>query len=243
MWVLFRKEVSNFFSTILGYVVIFFFLLANGLLIWVFRTPLNILEGNYASLDPLFMMAPWVFLFLIPAITMRMFADEKKLGTLELLLSRPVTETTLVLSKFFASWLLAILAILPTLLYFFSVWKLGSPPGNIDTGGTWGSYIGLFLLAGVYASIGVFASSLTDNQAVAFVMAVFFSLLVTWGFDQLATVFNSGSLGFTVSRIGLLYHYESVSRGVIDSRDLVWFFGVMVIFNTSSRTVLLSRKW
>jgi len=243
MWVLFRKEINNFFSSLLGYVVIFFFLLANGLLIWVFRSPVNVLEGNYSTLDSLFFISPWAFLFLIPAITMRMFADEKKLGTLELLLSRPINETTLVLSKFLASWLLAVLAIIPTLLYFFSVWKLGSPPGNIDIGGTWGSYIGLLLLAGVYASIGVFASSLTDNQAVAFVMAVVFILIITWGFNLLATVFNSGSMEFVISKPGLIHHYESLRRGVVDSRDLVYFFGVILIFIMSTRTVLLSRKW
>ena len=243
MWVSFKKEINSFFGTILGYLVIFFFLLANGLLIWAFRSPVNVLEGNYASLDSLFFISPWVFLFLIPAITMRMIADEKKSGTLELLLVRPLDELRLVMSKFLASWFLAFLSILPTLIYFFSVWKLGSPRGNIDVGGTLGSYTGLLLLAGIYASIGVFASSLTDNQAIAFVMAVVFSLMVTWGFDQLATLFNSGSVQFIISKIGVMQHYESISRGVLDSRDLLYFLGVMVIFIMSTRTVLQSRKW
>jgi len=243
MFVLVRKEIAGFFSNIIGFIVIFFFLLANGLLIWVFRSPVNVLEGNYATLDSLFFISPWVFLFLIPAITMRMIADEKRSGTLELLLIRPVNELKLVLSKFLASWFLALLAILPTLIYFYSVWKLGSPPGNIDVGGTFGSYIGLLLLAGIYSAIGVFASSLTDNQAVAFVMAAVFSILVTWGFDQLATLFNSGSIEYFVSRLGVMHHYESISRGVLDSRDLIYFLGMMIIFIMSTRTVLQSRKW
>jgi ABC-2 type transport system permease protein len=243
MWVLFGKEINGFFSTIIGYVVIFFFLLTNGLLIWVFRTPVNVMEGNYASLESLFFISPWVFLFLIPAITMRMISDEKRFGTLELLLVRPVDEFKLVMAKFLASWFLALVSILPTLIYLFSVWKLGSPPGNIDMGGAWGSYIGLLLLAGIYASIGIFASSLTDNQAVSFVLAVVISLLITWGFGQLATVFNSGSLEFMISKFGLLYHYESISRGVLDSRDLIYFFCVMTVFIMSTRTVLQSRKW
>ena len=243
MWVLFGKEINGFFSSIIGYVVIFFFLLTNGLLIWVFKTPVNVMEGNYASLESLFFISPWLFLFLIPAITMRMISDEKRFGTLELLLVRPVGEFMLVFSKFLASWFLAIVSILPTLIYLYSVWKLGSPPGNIDMGGTWGSYIGLLLLAGIYASIGIFASSLTDNQAVSFVLAVVISLIITWGFDQLATVFNSGSVEFMVSKLGLLYHYESISRGVLDSRDLIYFFGVMTVFIMSTRTVLQSRKW
>lgn len=243
MWVLFGKEINGFFSSIIGYVVIFFFLLTNGLLIWVFRTPVNVMEGNYATLESLFFISPWVFLFLIPAITMRMFSDEKRFGTLELLLVRPVSELKLVLAKFLASWVLAIVSILPTLIYLFSLWKLGSPPGNIDMGGAWGSYTGLLLLAGIYAAIGVFASSLTDNQAVSFVLAVVISLLVTWGFDQLSTVFNSGSLEFMVLKFGILYHYESISRGVLDSRDIIYFIGVITVFIMSTRTVLLSRKW
>lgn len=243
MWILFRKEISSFFSNILGYVVIFFFLTANSLLIWVFKSPVNLMEGNYATLDSLFMISPWIFLFLIPAITMRMFSDEKKSGTLELLLIRPVNEMTLVLSKFFAAWALAALALLPTLIYFFSAWKLGSPPGNIDTGGTWGSYAGLLLLAGIYGSIGLFASSLTDNQAISFILAVFMILGVTWGFGQLAALSGAGSTEYMLSKFGILFHYESISRGVLDSRDLVYFLGVIFLFIMATRTVLQSRKW
>lgn len=243
MWILFKKEICGFFSSLTGYVVIVVFLLLNSLFMWVIPGQFNVIENGYASLDTLFAIAPWVFLFLVPAITMRMISEEKRMGTLDLLYTRPVTELQIILAKFFASWALVLLALIPTLIYFWSVSRLGSPPGNIDVGGTWGSYIGLFFLGGIYAAIGVFASSLTGNQIVSFITAVFASFVMYLGFDFLSNLAGSGSTAFVISRLGIEYHYNSVSRGVLDSRDILYFIMVMGLFILGTRTVLQSSKW
>lgn len=201
------------------------------------------LENGYATLDPLFALAPWIFLFLVPAITMRMFAEEKKSGTIELLFTRPVSEWQIVFSKFFAAWLLVIISLLPTLIYYISVYMLGSPVGNIDTGGTWGSYLGLIFLGGIYAALGVFSSSITDNQIVAFIVAVLFSFIFYLGFGLFATIFSQGEIVYAIEKLGIEYHYQSISRGVIDSRDLIYFAAVIFIFLYSTRYQLISRKW
>ncbi len=157
MWTLFKKEVSGFLNSVLGYVVISVFLLVNGLFLWVFPLESNILDFGYASIDGLFLIGPFVFLFLIPAITMRFFAEEKKTGTIELLMTRPLTDLQVILAKYFAALLLVVISILPTLIYYFSVYQLGFPKGNIDSGGMWGSYIGLFFLGASFVAIGLFA--------------------------------------------------------------------------------------
>ncbi len=243
MWALFLKEINGFFSSLTGYLVIVVFLLLNSLFMWIVPGQFNVIENGYATMDSLFAIAPWVFLFLVPAITMRMISEEKRTGTLDLLYTRPVTELQIILAKFMASWALVLLSLLPTLVYFWSVSRLGSPPGNIDVGGTWGSYIGLLFLGGIYAAIGVFASSLTGNQIVAFILAVFLSFLMYLGFEFLSGIAESGSLEFLVSRLGISYHYNSISRGVIDSRDILYFAGVILLFIVGTRTVLQSSKW
>lgn len=148
MWTLFKKEIGGFFSSLTGYVVIAVFLLLTGLFMWVIPGQFNVMENGYATLDALFAIAPWVFLFLVPAITMRMISEEKRAGTLDLLLTRPVSELQIIMAKFLASWALVLFSLVPTLVYFWSVSRLGSPPGNMDMGGAWGSYIGLFFLGG-----------------------------------------------------------------------------------------------
>ena len=243
MWSQFRKEISGFFSSLTGYVVIVVFLLLNSLFMWIVPGQFNVIANGYATMDPLFAIAPWVFLFLVPAITMRMISEEKRLGTLDLLNTRPVSELQIILAKFLASWALVFFSVLPTLVYFWSVARLGSPPGNMDMGGTWGSYLGLMFLGGIYAAIGIFASSLTGNQIVAFIIAVFLSFILYLGFDFLSGLAPSGSLAFQVSRLGISHHYNSISRGVIDSRDLFYFVGVMFLFIMGTRTVLQSSKW
>lgn len=243
MWPLFKKEISGFFSSLTGYVVIAVFLMLTGLFMWVIPGQFNVLDNGYATLDTLFALAPWVFLFLVPAITMRMISEEKKTGTLDLLYTRPVSELQIILAKFLASWALVLLSLLPTLLYFWSVSRLGSPPSNIDTGGTWGSYIGLLFLGGIYTAIGIFASSLTGNQIVAFILAVFVSFMMYMGFEFFSSLAGSGNAGYFISRAGIGYHYNSISRGVIDSRDLLYFAGVMAVFIMGTRTVLQSSKW
>jgi ABC-2 type transport system permease protein len=243
MWVIFGKEIKGFFSSLTGYVVMIVFLTMNSLFMWVFPGQMNVLETGYATLESLFAIAPWAFLFLVPAITMRMIAEEKRAGTLELLYSRPVTELQIVGAKFLASWSLVLLSLVPTLVFFWSVYKLGSPPGNIDIGGTWGSYIGLFFLGGIYASIGIFASSVTDNQVVAFILAVLISLMMYLGFDLLAGLADTGKTSLLISSFGIDHHYNSISRGVLDSRDLLYFIGVIVLFIVSTRLVLQRNNW
>jgi ABC-2 type transport system permease protein len=243
MWALFNKEISGFFSSLTGYLVIVVFLLLNSLFMWIVPGQFNVIENGYASMDSLFAIAPWVFLFLVPAITMRMFSEEKRSGTLDLLYTRPVSELQIILAKFLASWALVLFSLLPTLIYFWSVSRLGSPPGNMDMGGTWGSYIGLLFLGGIYAAIGIFASSLTGNQIVAFIIAVFLSFLMYLGFEFLSGIAESGSTVFMISRLGISYHYNSISRGVIDSRDMLYFAGVILLYIVGTRTVLQSNKW
>ena len=243
MWVIFGKEIKGFFSSLTGYVVMIVFLTMNSLFMWVFPGQMNVLETGYATLESLFSIAPWAFLFLVPAITMRMIAEEKRTGTLELLYTRPVTELQIVLAKFLASWSLVLLSLLPTLVFFWSVYKLGSPPGNIDIGGTWGSYIGLFFLGGIYAAIGIFASAVTDNQIVAFILAVLLSLLMYLGFDLAAGLAGTGKVSLLISGFGIDSHYNSISRGVLDSRDLLYFLGVIALFIMSTRLVLQRKNW
>jgi len=243
MWALFKKEISGFFSSLTGYLVIVVFLLLNSLFMWIVPGQFNVVENGYATMDSLFAIAPWVFLFLVPAITMRMISEEKRTGTLDLLYTRPVTEFQIVLAKFLASWALVLLSLVPTLIYFWSVSRLGSPPGNIDMGGTWGSYVGLLFLGGIYSAIGMFATSLSGNQIVAFIIAVFLSFLMYLGFDFLSGVAESGRIALIVSQMGISYHYNSISRGVIDSRDMLYFAGVITIFIMGTRTLLQSSKW
>ena len=184
-----------------------------------------------------------MFLFLIPALSMRLFADEKKAGTLEILLTKPLSDLQIILAKYVAGLFLLLLALLPTLLYFYSVYQLGNPAGNLDSGGTFGSYIGLLFLGGAFLSIGLFASSLTDNQIVAFLLAMFLCFFVFYGFDQIAGFDLFGSADLLILKLGINEHYVSMSRGVLDSRDLLYFVSVIALFIGATRVVIQSRKW
>lgn len=239
---LYKKEVKGFFSNLTGYIVIIVFLLASNLFMWVFPGELNVLDAGYASIDTLFIIAPWVFLFLVPAITMRMFAEEKKSGTLELLLSRPLTDLQIVMAKYFAAVTLILLALLPCLISFISVYFLGNPVGNIDTGATWGSLIGLFLLGAIYAAFGLFASSLTDNIIVAFILALVLSFFFNIGFDSVSQVRVFEPISTFILNLGINEHYKSISRGVIDIRDMAYFFAVISIFIFFTKARLKSRR-
>jgi ABC-2 type transport system permease protein len=243
MFAIFRKEINGFFSSLTGYIVIAVFLLINSLFMWIFPGQWNILDSGYASLDTLFFISPWVFLFLVPAVTMRMIAEEKRLGTLELIYSRPLSERELIYGKYLASVVLVLLALIPGLVYFLSVWLLGETPGNLDEGATWGAFIGLFFLAAVYASAGLFASSLTDNQVIAFIIAVLISFVMFSGFDSLAYLPGLKKVDEVIIRLGINEHYKSMSRGVLDLGDIVYFIAVVVVFNEATRLVLMSRKW
>jgi ABC-2 type transport system permease protein len=241
MRALILKEVRGFLGSLIGFIVVAVFLLVTGLFLWVF--PDNILDLGYADLAPFFFIAPWVFLFLVPAVTMRSFSEERRTGTLELLLTKPITEGRLVLAKYGAAVLLVLLALLPTLVYVYSIGDLALPRWNFDTGATWGSYLGLLLLGASFTAIGLFASALTDSQIVAFLIAVFLCFFTYLGFDLLASFDVLGGLEGPIKAIGIQAHYQSISRGVVDLRDVLYFLGAIVIFLLLTRTSLQSRKW
>jgi ABC-2 type transport system permease protein len=243
MFSLLKKEVRTFFSSITGYLIISVYLIATGLFVWVFPGDANPLDTGYANLDILFEISPWIFLFLIPAVCMRLFADERKQGTIELILTRPLSNSSIVSGKFLAALSVISFALLFNLIYFVSVYYLGKPVGSIDVGAFWGSFTGLFLLAGVYTSIGVFASSITDNQVVAFLFALVFCFVFYIGFDYMAEMALLQKYQSAIYSFGLNDHYKSISRGVVDSRDLLYFIGVIIAFLLATRTVLQSRKW
>jgi ABC-2 type transport system permease protein len=227
---------------LIAYVVISVFLTGVGLLTWIFPET-NVLDYGFADLGVLFSFAPYVFMFLIPAIAMRSFAEEKRSGTLEMLLTKPLTDIQIIMGKYLAGFLLVIFAILPTLLFYISVYHLGSPVGNIDTAGVAGSYIGLILLGGVFMSIGIFASSITENQIVAFITAVFLCFILYSGFGSLAQINTMGSWSLALEQMGILYHYQSMSKGLLDTRNLVYFISVVAIMLMSTNLILKSRKW
>lgn len=243
MFSILYKEINTFFSSLIGYVVIGVFLLFMGLMLWVFPD-YSLLKYSVASLDALFEIAPLIFLFLIPAITMRSFSEEKQTGTIELLVTRPLQDWEIVLGKFFACWLLVIFALLPTLLYYYTMHELGAPKGNLDIGAIAGSYFGLMLLAAAFVAIGIFASSITNNQIIAFILSLFCCFLFYWGFDYLSRLpVFLGKTDDIVQMIGIDYHYQSVSRGLLDSRDLIYFFTLTGVFLYGSQVALESRKW
>ncbi|MBE0390445.1 gliding motility-associated ABC transporter permease subunit GldF [Flavobacterium sp. PL002] len=222
------REIKSFFGSPIGYLVIGLFLILNGLFLWVFQGDYNILNTGFADLSPFFTLAPWIFIFLIPAVTMRSFSDEKKQGTLELLLTKPLSIWEIVNGKFLAAVALIIMAIIPTFIYVIAISKLGMPEGNIDMGSTIGAYFGLLFLIGAYAAIGIFSSTLSDNQIVAFIFAVFVCFFFYFGFEGIATL--SPSLSAYIAALGMQDHFKSMGRGVIDTRDILYFASIMVLF-------------
>ncbi|OCX52352.1 gliding motility-associated ABC transporter permease subunit GldF [Mucilaginibacter sp. PPCGB 2223] len=240
MLTILKKEITSYLSSMVAYVTIGVFLLVLGLFLWVFPES-SILEYGYAGLDSLFSTAPYLFMFLIPAITMRSLAEERKEGTFELLATRPLTDWQIVLGKYLACLLIVLFALLPTLVYYYSVSALGLPQGNIDTGAVIGSYIGLFLLGGAFVSIGLFASSVTDNQIIAFTIAVFLCFVAYSGLDSASTLLSLQNLG--IQRFGINEHYQSISRGVLDTRDLLYFLSFIGLFLAFTKTIVGGRKW
>jgi ABC-2 type transport system permease protein len=241
MYALFKKEFGSFLNTLTGFIVLAVFILANALFLWVFATGYNILDNGYATVDGLFAIAPLAFLFLIPAITMRLFSEEKKSGTIELLLTKPLTDIQVVMGKYLAALALVVVALIPTLVWVISVYLLGLPVGNIDLGGTLGSYIGLLFIGALFVAVGLWASSITDNQAAAFLIAVFLCGFLYMGFEFIAPFFGSATL--FVQSLGVNAHYQSLSLGVVDSRDVVYFLGCIILFIYLTRLSLESRKW
>ena len=222
------REIKSFFGSPIGYLVIAIFLLLNGLFLWVFEGEFNILNSGFADLSPFFTIAPWILIFLIPAVTMRSFSDEKKQGTIELLLTKPLSIWQIVNGKFFGAFLLIVIAIIPTLIYVWAISSLGMPAGNIDLGSTLGSYFGLLFLIAGYTAIGIFTSTLSENQIVAFILSVFLCFLFYFGFEGIATF--SKTFSDVIASLGMDYHFKSMSRGVIDTRDVLYFLSISVLF-------------
>ena len=243
MYSIFAKEINSFFSSLIAYIVISVFLVILGLVIWVFPDT-SLLNYGYATLSQLFEIAPLIFIFLIPAITMRSFAEENQNGTFELLSTKPITDFQILFGKYLACTMLLVIAVVPTAFYYYSVYQLASPVGDLDTGAIIGSYFGLILLGQAFVSIGIFASSLSQNQIVAFLLATFLCFFVYYGFDYLSRLpIFVGKTDDIVQLLGIDSHYKSISRGVVDTRDLIYFFSLTGIFLSLTQLVLSKRKW
>lgn len=225
-----NKEIRSFFSSTTGYLVVGLFLIVCGLFLFVFDGGYNILDNGFADLSPFFNLAPWIFIFLIPAITMKSFAEENKQGTMEILLTRPIGLWNLVWGKYLGAFFLAVIAIIPTVVYVYTVSQLGNPPGNFDIGATLGSYFGLFLLAFSYTAIGIFSSALTNNQITAFIVAVFLCFFLFFAFEGMAGYNVFGDSAYGIEYLGMSFHYKSMSRGVIDTRDIIYFLSIITLF-------------
>ncbi|WP_435355321.1 gliding motility-associated ABC transporter permease subunit GldF [Emticicia sp. SJ17W-69] len=239
MFAIFRKELNSFLNSLVAYIVIGVFLVFVGLFTWFFDS--NVLDYGYADLNNFFQLTPYIFIFLIPAITMRSFSEEFKSGTIELLFTKPLTDWQIILGKFLAIFLLILLALLPTLLYYYSVYQLGNPKGNIDSAAVIGSYLGLLLLGGVFAGIGLWASSLTDNQIVAFIFGTVICYFLYDGINQFANLF-SGTTQFIINYFGLSYHYESLGRGLIDSKDVIFLLSIIFLMLFLTKLRLTAKK-
>ena len=236
MKALIKKELNAFFASQIAYLVLGVYLVINGLFLWVFEGDLNILHAGFADLTSYFFIAPWIFLFLIPAITMRSFSEEKSTGTFEILKTKPISSMQIVLGKFFASVLLVLFAVTPTITYVYTVYELGNPVGNINLGSTLGSFIGLIFMASTYVSVGLFSSSLTNNQIVSFIISVFICFFLFYGFEAISSFSLFGTYDDFVQKIGLTNHYNSLAKGVLDTRDLLYFISVTLFF------ILLTKK-
>lgn len=243
MYSVYIKELNAFFSSLIGYISILLFILVIGFFLWL-DPGSNILTDGYATLDKFFIMTPWVIMFLIPALTMRSFADEFKSGTIEILSTLPISEYNIVVGKFLASFSLVLISLIPSVLYIFTISQLSVIKGNIDSGGIIGSYIGLLFLNAAFTAVGLFCSSLTTNQVIAFLIAVFVNFILFTGFESLSQIsaFNNG-LDYIISQIGMQFHYNSISRGALDSRDIIYFLSIVILFILATKLSIEKRKW
>lgn len=230
MYAIFKKEITSFFASPTGYLAIVLFLVLNGLLLWVFKGNFNIFDSGFAELTPFFQLAPWILTFLVPAICMKSFSDEMKLGTIELLITKPISLKNIVLGKYLAAFSVAAIALLPTLLYAIAVWRLGNPPGNLDIGSTIGSYIGLLFLIAAYTAIGLFSSTISENQVVAFLTGLFLCFFFYVGFEGISGLPLFSEASIFIENLGLKAHFSSIARGVVDTRDLLYFLSITFIF-------------
>jgi ABC-2 type transport system permease protein len=242
MYAVFKRELFSFLNSLTAYITIGVFLLACALLLWFFPDT-SILVYGYAEMNGFFSLVPFLFIFLIPAITMRSFAEERREGTYVLLATRPLSDFQIIFAKYLACVVLLLFALIPTLIYYYSIYQLGFPKGNIDSGAIIGSYLGLFLLGNAFTSIGIFASSITKNQVIAFVVAVFLCFFTYSGFDSLSKIFEFQYLETILINLGINEHYQSISRGVLDTRDLVYFITFIGVFLGFTKLAIGGRKW
>jgi ABC-2 type transport system permease protein len=236
---LFLKEINAFFGSLTGYLVLALFLISLGLIVWVFPES-SVLDYGFADLEALFSYTPFVFTFLVPALSMRLISEERKTGTWELLQTSPLSLVQIILAKYLALVTLVFLAVLPTLLYAYSIIQLGDPVGNLDLAGFFGSWIGLLMIGFTFAAVGLFASALTSQQVVAFVLGVFLCFVLYFGFTALSEIL-SGNLAYWIEELSLSYHYISLSRGVINSKDIFFLLGMIWVFLGSSVLVLRNK--
>ncbi len=242
MRALYFRELSSFLSSTIGYVFVLIYLIASGLFHWILAYNTNLLEGSEADLIPFFNLSPVIFLVLIPAITMKSFAEERRTGTIELLFTRPISDFGILMAKYLAGLTLLIIAIMPTLCYFISIYYLGKPVGIIDGGATFTSYLGLILLGSVFVSIGIFASALTSSQIIAFIVSMFLCWFLFDGLHLLGDFGQMGAMDYVVKYLSLAFHYDSIKKGVIVTEDLIFFISVIVIFLYAAHAALKTLK-
>lgn len=242
MTALYLKEIKSFLSSIIGYIFILIYLIASGLFHWIITMNTNLLQGTEADLIPFFNLSPVIFLILIPAITMRSIAEERRTGTIELLFTRPVSDLQILMAKYLAGVTLLIIALAPTFIYYISMYYLGNPVGVIDNGATFTSYLGLILLGSTFVAIGIFSSSITSSQIVAFIIAMFLSWIFYDGLTLLGSYNLMGKFDYIVQYMGLSFHYDAIKRGVIDTSDIVYFLSIITVFMFAALTVIKSIK-
>ena len=243
MFALYLKEIRSFLSSVIGYVFITIFLILNSVFLWVISSDSNIMEGDSADLIPFFYISPYIFLIFIPAITMRSFSEEKRTGTIEWLFTKPLSDNAIIMAKYLAGVTLVIISLLPTWTYYFTVHHLGNPVGIMDDGAAIGSYFGLVFIGACFVAFGIFASSITNSQIIAFIVSVFLCWFMYDGLNMLGSFQLMGELDYVIKKIGMFDHYEGIKKGVVDSRDLVYFLSLIVIFISATRFVIQSRKW
>ncbi|MEE2931527.1 MAG: ABC transporter permease subunit [Bacteroidota bacterium] len=237
-----KKEISTFFGSSIGYLIIAIFLIATSLFMWIIETDFNVLQYGYANMDSFFLFSPIIFLIFIPAINMQMFSQEYKSGTIELLLTKPISEIKIIIGKYLASLFVISLMILPTICYVITIFLLGETVGNLDTGAIIGSYIGLFLLSSLFSAISIFSSSLTSNQIIAYAVGILLSFMYFYGFDLLSDINFLGSLDLWIQKLGVQYHYTSISKGILDFSTITYFITLIILFLKLTELIIINRK-
>lgn len=237
-----KKEISTFFGSSIGYLIIAIFLIATSLFMWIIETDFNVLQYGYANMDSFFLFSPIIFLIFIPAINMQMFSQEYKSGTIELLLTKPISEIKIIIGKYLASLFVISLMILPTICYVITIYLLGETVGNLDTGAIIGSYIGLFLLSSLFSAISIFSSSLTSNQIISYAVGILLSFMYFYGFDLLSDINFLGSLDLWIQKLGIQYHYTSISKGILDFSTITYFITLIILFLKLTELIIINRK-